>query len=156
MGGLSLLELNKLELEFLKLCGFELHVRLEAIQEYGEQLMHHTLMHLPKTLGPILHINNAINSASARMTTTATALPRSRKRVLEEAEDTDNDLFVMQGCRHRITPPTTTASTQHPCVLYPMEQHHAKRHRPMSSSSPTKADTTITATSGTHQSISTA
>lgn len=146
MGGLSLLELNKLELEFLKLCDFELHVRLEAIQEYGEQLMHHTLIHLPKALGPILHMKNTINSVSAA------TLSRSRKRVLEQV-DADDDLFVMQDCRHRITPPPPiTATTQHPCVLYPMQQYHAKRHRPMSSSSPTKADST---TSGTH-SISTA
>ncbi|KAI9255782.1 cyclin PHO80-like protein, partial [Phascolomyces articulosus] len=34
VGGLPLLELNKLEMEFLFLCNFNLHVRLEAMQEY--------------------------------------------------------------------------------------------------------------------------
>lgn len=147
MGGLPLLELNKLELEFLKLCDFDLHVRLEAIQEYGEQLVHHTLIHIPKTLVPNLQMSN---------TTSPTSLRQSRKRALEEV-DKDNDLFVTQDCWHkRQTLHANTTSTQHPCGLYPMQQsrlpQHTKRHRPMSSPSPTKADST---TNSTH-SISTA
>ncbi|KAI8141708.1 cyclin-domain-containing protein [Fennellomyces sp. T-0311] len=42
VGGLPLLELNKLEMEFLFLCDFELHVRLEAMQEYGDNLLAHS------------------------------------------------------------------------------------------------------------------
>ncbi|KAI7876954.1 cyclin-related 2, partial [Lichtheimia hyalospora FSU 10163] len=41
VGGLPLIELNKLEMEFLFMCDFDLHVRLEAIQEYGDQLLRH-------------------------------------------------------------------------------------------------------------------
>lgn len=37
------MELNKLEIEFLFLCNFDLHVRLEAMQEYGDQLLLHAL-----------------------------------------------------------------------------------------------------------------
>lgn len=34
-------ELNQLELEFLFLCNFDLHVKLEEIQAYGDQLLTH-------------------------------------------------------------------------------------------------------------------
>lgn len=39
MGGLPLLELNRLELEFLFLCEFKLHIPLEELQDYGNQLL---------------------------------------------------------------------------------------------------------------------
>lgn len=43
MGGLPLCELNQLELEFLFLCNFDLHVKLEDMQAYGDQLLTHAL-----------------------------------------------------------------------------------------------------------------
>ncbi|KAI7862165.1 cyclin-domain-containing protein [Spinellus fusiger] len=43
VGGLPLCELNKLELEFLFLCNFELLVRMEDMQEYGDQLLAHAM-----------------------------------------------------------------------------------------------------------------
>ncbi|KAG2181381.1 hypothetical protein INT43_008964 [Umbelopsis isabellina] len=39
VGGLPLAELNRLELEFLFLCNFDLYVRLEDLQEYANQLL---------------------------------------------------------------------------------------------------------------------
>ncbi|KAI8344053.1 cyclin-domain-containing protein [Chlamydoabsidia padenii] len=39
VGGLPLLELNRLELELLFLCEFKLHVPLEDLQDYGNQLL---------------------------------------------------------------------------------------------------------------------
>ncbi|CAM0140204.1 unnamed protein product [Umbelopsis sp. WA50703] len=39
VGGLPLAELNRLELEFLFLCNFDLYVRLEDLQEYADQLL---------------------------------------------------------------------------------------------------------------------
>ncbi|SAM02574.1 hypothetical protein [Absidia glauca] len=45
VGGLPLLELNQLELEFLFLCEFQLHVPLEDLQEYGNQLLNHAMNH---------------------------------------------------------------------------------------------------------------
>ncbi|KAI9027520.1 cyclin-domain-containing protein [Phycomyces nitens] len=43
VGGLPLGELNQLELEFLFLCNFELLVRLEDMQDYGNQLLAHAM-----------------------------------------------------------------------------------------------------------------
>ncbi|KAL0074894.1 cyclin [Phycomyces blakesleeanus] len=43
VGGLPLCELNQLELEFLFLCNFELLVRLEDMQDYGNQLLAHAM-----------------------------------------------------------------------------------------------------------------
>ncbi|KAI8086834.1 cyclin-domain-containing protein [Gilbertella persicaria] len=41
VGGIPLGELNQLELEFLFLCNFDLHVKLEDMQAYGDQLLMH-------------------------------------------------------------------------------------------------------------------
>ncbi|RUS20469.1 cyclin-domain-containing protein [Endogone sp. FLAS-F59071] len=55
VGGLPLTELNSLELEFLFLCNFDLHVRLEDLQEYGDQLLSHGTQQLqPIPAGPPL------------------------------------------------------------------------------------------------------
>ncbi|ORX46575.1 cyclin-domain-containing protein [Hesseltinella vesiculosa] len=43
VGGLPLLELNQLELEFLFLCDFQLHISVEDLQEYGNQLLKHAM-----------------------------------------------------------------------------------------------------------------
>lgn len=48
-------ELNSLELEFLFLCDFDLHVRLEDLQEYGDKLLTHgTQQPHPVPAGPPL------------------------------------------------------------------------------------------------------
>ncbi|ORY02896.1 cyclin-domain-containing protein [Basidiobolus meristosporus CBS 931.73] len=39
IGGLPLAELNQLELEFLFLCGFDLFVKPETLQRYGDKLL---------------------------------------------------------------------------------------------------------------------
>lgn len=39
MGGLPLQELNRLELEFLYLIQFQLHIKLKDLQEYADQLL---------------------------------------------------------------------------------------------------------------------
>ncbi|KAI9030980.1 cyclin-domain-containing protein [Phycomyces nitens] len=56
VGGLSLLELNQLELEFLFLCNFDLHVRLQDMQVYGDQLLTHA-MSQQQTLVELTHLN---------------------------------------------------------------------------------------------------
>ncbi|KAL1925028.1 uncharacterized protein VTP21DRAFT_4682 [Calcarisporiella thermophila] len=45
VGGLPLLELNQLELEFLFQCNFDLYVANEELQGYGEQLLAHASQH---------------------------------------------------------------------------------------------------------------
>ncbi|KAI8373417.1 cyclin-domain-containing protein [Choanephora cucurbitarum] len=57
VGGLPLLELNQLELEFLFLIDFQLHVQLEDLQAYANQLLTHALstpisFHSPTKLKP--------------------------------------------------------------------------------------------------------
>ncbi|KAI8575650.1 hypothetical protein K450DRAFT_260850 [Umbelopsis ramanniana AG] len=42
VGGLPLAELNRLELDFLFLCNFDLYVRVEDLQEYADQLLSRT------------------------------------------------------------------------------------------------------------------
>ncbi|KAH8552531.1 cyclin-domain-containing protein [Umbelopsis sp. PMI_123] len=42
VGGLPLVELNRLELDFLFLCNFDLYVRVEDLQEYADQLLSRT------------------------------------------------------------------------------------------------------------------
>ncbi|RUS18603.1 cyclin-domain-containing protein, partial [Jimgerdemannia flammicorona] len=49
VGGLPITELNSLELEFLFLCNFDLHVRLEDLQEYGDQLLSHGIQNFQLT-----------------------------------------------------------------------------------------------------------
>ncbi|KAI8076668.1 cyclin-domain-containing protein [Gilbertella persicaria] len=43
VGGLSLVELNQLELEFLFLIDFELYVELQDLQAYANQLLSHAI-----------------------------------------------------------------------------------------------------------------
>ncbi|KAG1452911.1 hypothetical protein G6F56_007700 [Rhizopus delemar] len=43
VGGITLQELNQLELQFLFSVGFRLHVTLEDLQEYADQLLSHAI-----------------------------------------------------------------------------------------------------------------
>lgn len=43
VGGIPLRELNQLELEFLFLIDFQLHITLEDLQEYADQLLSHAM-----------------------------------------------------------------------------------------------------------------
>lgn len=43
MGGLSISELNLLEFQFLKLNNFQLFVKVEELQKYGNQLLLHCI-----------------------------------------------------------------------------------------------------------------
>lgn len=43
MGGLPVEELNLLELEFLKMNNFNIHVSVEELQQYGNQLLMHSI-----------------------------------------------------------------------------------------------------------------
>ena len=60
MGGIPLGELNQLELEFLFLCNFDLHVRLEDMQAYGDQLLTHALTMQQRRLPPELQIASSV------------------------------------------------------------------------------------------------
>ncbi|KAG2226217.1 hypothetical protein INT45_003362 [Circinella minor] len=77
VGGLPLIELNKLEMEFLFLCNFNLHVRLEDMQEYGDQLLALSLYQKQEKLGATL---DPIPSCTNR----------KRKRLLSCSQDGEN------------------------------------------------------------------
>lgn len=49
VGGIPLLELNQLELEFLFLINFQLHIKLPELQDYADQLLAHA-MSLPNPI----------------------------------------------------------------------------------------------------------
>jgi hypothetical protein len=55
VGGIPLLELNQLELELLFLIDFQLHITLEDLQEYADQLLSHAMSLTPPSLEPETH-----------------------------------------------------------------------------------------------------
>lgn len=50
MGGLPVSELNTLELQFLKLNNFQLNVKVEELQHYGDQLVWHWIRSHKKSI----------------------------------------------------------------------------------------------------------
>jgi hypothetical protein len=73
VGGIPLRELNQLELEFLFLIDFQLHIKLEDLQDYADQLLLHA-MSLP--------------TAAAAAAAAATAEKSSTTVVLRQEEHT--------------------------------------------------------------------
>ncbi|GAA5811097.1 hypothetical protein MFLAVUS_004526 [Mucor flavus] len=100
VGGIPLYELNQLELEFLFLCNFDLHVKLEDMQAYGDQLLTHaftqqcTLAYEDEHIkiitsslsvsSPPLSPSTSATSSYSPSPTTSTSLPLKRKRPDEE------------------------------------------------------------------------
>ncbi|KAI9254371.1 cyclin-domain-containing protein [Helicostylum pulchrum] len=93
VGGLPLYELNQLELEFLFLCNFDLHVKLEDMQAYGDQLLTHAFTQqctlafedehikiITSSLSPPLSPSTSATSSYSPSPTTSTSLPLKRKR----------------------------------------------------------------------------
>lgn len=55
MGGIPVKELNRLELEFLRMNDFTLNIKVEELQKYGDQLwMHHQREHTDSYTQPPL------------------------------------------------------------------------------------------------------
>ncbi|CDS12150.1 hypothetical protein LRAMOSA04345 [Lichtheimia ramosa] len=114
VGGLPLVELNKLEMEFLFMCDFDLHVRLEAIQEYGDQLLRHSISNLvPLDM------------------TTSSSLRKRRSPSSSSSYQDDQQ----RTCREKMTPctvtnaqpsssATTTSSTRYHRTNTQQQQHH--------------------------------
>lgn len=87
VGGIPLRELNQLELEFLFLIDFQLHITLEDLQEYADQLLSHA-MSLPNHVIPLqqqeisssiptnIH-NNISNTIKTNSTTNTTAAQKN-------------------------------------------------------------------------------
>ncbi|KAI9486510.1 MAG: cyclin-domain-containing protein [Benjaminiella poitrasii] len=88
VGGIPLYELNQLELEFLFLCNFNLHVKLEEMQTYGDQLLTHAIMQQQGTTT----LSTAIPLVSPPISPLDIPVPfsSSRKRKEESNNDTRN------------------------------------------------------------------
>ncbi|KAI9340737.1 cyclin-domain-containing protein [Pilaira anomala] len=75
VGGIPLRELNQLELEFLFLINFQLHIKLPELQDYADQLLSHA-MSLPNPITlqqtSIISYNPTITPNNNNTTTTTT------------------------------------------------------------------------------------
>ncbi|KAK4516540.1 uncharacterized protein ATC70_011514 [Mucor velutinosus] len=90
VGGIPLCELNQLELEFLFLCNFDLHVKLEDMQAYGDQLLRHALMnHNQCTLSSITSLSVASPPLSPPNTDSPAPSPTLKRK--RDHDDTDED-----------------------------------------------------------------
>ncbi|KAI8376702.1 cyclin-domain-containing protein [Choanephora cucurbitarum] len=110
VGGIPLGELNQLELEFLFLCNFDLHVKLEDMQAYGDQLLTHAFT-MQRCIPPEIKITSSVTTITSPLLsppfiTSSSSLPpspplhysTSRKRMrgmdTEEEEETKRDASV--------------------------------------------------------------
>ncbi|KAL9548328.1 hypothetical protein MBANPS3_005734 [Mucor bainieri] len=93
VGGIPLCELNQLELEFLFLCNFDLHVKLEDMQAYGDQLLRHALInHSQCTLSPVTSLSVSSPPLSPPNTDSSAPSPTlKRKRDHDDVDDDDDD-----------------------------------------------------------------
>lgn len=115
VGGIPLLELNQLELELLFLIDFQLHITLEDLQEYADQLLFHAMSlapHLEPTSDTV-HTKNKIN-----ITTTNNNNPTIN-------HTKHNNLIVLP-----LTPPYTSTATIDHTKKHTSIQHHHPYKRP--------------------------
>ncbi|CEP17459.1 hypothetical protein [Parasitella parasitica] len=96
VGGIPLCELNQLELEFLFLCNFDLHVKLEDMQAYGDQLLQHALINQQPMLSPVAEVTSLSvsspplsppNTDSPYLSPTIPPATLKRKRELSDCSD---------------------------------------------------------------------
>lgn len=116
VGGLPLCELNQLELEFLFLCNFDLHVKLEDMQAYGDQLLTHALTQQQRTLPELKQQQEITSSPCVSLpplsppvsATSSPPTPTKRKR--EREQDTHRAKVKIQRAElpHQALIPTTT------------------------------------------------
>ncbi|KAI8063999.1 cyclin-domain-containing protein [Thamnidium elegans] len=84
VGGIPLRELNQLELEFLFLIDFQLHIKLPDLQDYADQLLSHA-MSLPNPITLQYHtsiISYNLPSTSTTTTTTTNNRPTTNPIVM--------------------------------------------------------------------------
>ncbi|OBZ85848.1 PHO85 cyclin-7 [Choanephora cucurbitarum] len=77
VGGIPLGELNQLELEFLFLCNFDLHVKLEDMQAYGDQLLTHALTMQRCRLPPEIKITSSVTTITSPLLSPPTSITSS-------------------------------------------------------------------------------
>lgn len=82
VGGIPLQELNKLELSFLFLIDFDLHISLKDLQEYANQLLNYATTLIPNFETPVLEPTSISSSYSTTTTSSSTLSPPSSGPVL--------------------------------------------------------------------------
>lgn len=75
VGGIPLRELNQLELEFLFLIDFQLHIKLEDLQDYADQLLLHAMTlpaaaAVPAAVPAVLALVPAVSTTAPNITST--------------------------------------------------------------------------------------
>ncbi|OZJ03637.1 hypothetical protein BZG36_03924 [Bifiguratus adelaidae] len=150
VGGLPLHEMNQLEMEFLFLCNFNLYVRMESLQEYGDQLLkHHSDGDRVSTPIPTIPIHTRQSSISSSNTpgssssssnsfeddqeatqtpivtavSTAVSIPIQQALVSPDPS-VDNMLVSIDPSPSSKTPSVTTI------VLPPSPKEPSRHHRP--------------------------
>lgn len=128
VGGIPLFELNQLELELLFLIDFQLHITLEDLQAYADQLLSHAMSLAPKPLSEpapeIVHTTTTTNKIKFT----------SKNPTINNTTTTCNNPIVLP-----LTPPytsspsttsttTTTTTTDHRTVIAKHNDVH--RHHP--------------------------
>ncbi|KAG0172693.1 hypothetical protein DFQ30_009920 [Apophysomyces sp. BC1015] len=113
VGGLPLCELNQLELEFLFLCNFDLHIRLEDLQAYGDQLLTHALTQ-QKTLVALTTTRPRLRMIDSDNSTSSSSTPRVT------AQSTSSGVFPL-------TPPYSALEVEEPVPQ--TSERRSKRRR---------------------------
>ncbi|SAM02437.1 hypothetical protein [Absidia glauca] len=116
VGGLPLLELNRLELEFLFLCEFKLHIPLEELQDYGNQLL---LFHT-KNRSAAPNVIAAMPSPPIETQQPSTAILNSSKKTLNLWASTNTfnkiDTIDIESSVKKAKQTTFDSKTIPPCV----------------------------------------
>ncbi|KAL1921388.1 uncharacterized protein VTP21DRAFT_11104 [Calcarisporiella thermophila] len=125
VGGVSLLELNQLELEFLFLCNFDLYVPNEELQSYGEQLLARAALQssydalselVPSALYPSssTHMPATIAPSHPAQTANPTVAAMSRRNLLPSESSPRNETsmpsFSPESASSVTSPSTPLAS----------------------------------------------
>ncbi|KAG0261112.1 hypothetical protein BG011_001325 [Mortierella polycephala] len=114
VGGLSLLELNQLELEFLFTTRFELNVKVEELQRVGNALLRFRQQLAP----PVRHSQNQVNLSQngplSTTTTTAVVNEDTASNVINTAPTNNNNGKTQQGKAGRFSIPSPTSPKNGP------------------------------------------
>ncbi|KAI7906897.1 cyclin-domain-containing protein [Cokeromyces recurvatus] len=113
VGGIRLDELNQLELDFLFLCDFNLYIKLEEVQAYGNQLLAHAIKKQQRNRSMISPSTTTIDASH---TTLSSSSSRKRMRGGNKNDDHDHDSMPIKIMKKRselalISISSMTAST---------------------------------------------
>ncbi|KAF9186662.1 hypothetical protein BGZ51_009341 [Haplosporangium sp. Z 767] len=114
VGGLSLLELNQLELEFLFTTRFELNVKVEELQRVGNALLRFRQQLAMSVRQSRSQVNLSQNGPLSTTTTTAIVNEDTASNVINAAQANSNDGKIQQGKAGRFSIPSPTSPKNGP------------------------------------------